>query len=974
MAGFGSSFGQPQNNLFGGGGGGFGSNPTPFGSGTPLGSSGAFGGGGGGGGGGLFGGQQQAQGFGSFGQQNSAFGASSTPFGAPASGFGASSSGFGASNPTFGVSSSLFGTSAPGFGAASWSGGGFGVSSSAFGATATPFGASSSSFGGSSLFGNTQSSSSLFGGNSNAAFGSTAFNQSQSLFASSSSFGGASFSSSSLFGASSSSLFENNAGGAFGAATSMQPRVGTAGVTWQLTVEYEGNPSNQLKYNAIPMMPDFRDKSMEELRYEDYASGNKDGSKSGSNPPNSLFANNAQSAPSTGLFGSTSGGFGQSNAFGGSSGQSLFGAPNSSPGLFSGGTLGASNTAQSGSGLFSGNNAFGSQPSANLFGGQSGGGFGQSSGGLFGGNLGSGFGQSSSGAFGQGSGAFGAFGAPSSQPQGFGQAPQQNSLFGAPQSGASTGFGQPPQSGQNLFGSTTFGNGGGGGGIGGGSGGGGLFGGGGSAQHPPMFGNPAANAQPTQPGGLFGTFGNNYSGFGAPSAGQGFGTGFSSTPGGNLPQQNGFGGFMAQNTTPLVAGTGSNPTLVDSYNAVVNNGGATAAPPGASYATVLYNLQLIQKDLQEHKQRSVAQEQEKKDKESLSVVVMPAPSLVRIASNRLSLCGPVVASHDTPTNGEVGITRTPMRGMANNGMVSGTPYPRPCANAYEPPTPGSETKVPVDRSETMPFFTPQQFSGAKRRPLRASEIGTPRIGYLENSEKEGTARRVSFGGVPSPKEEKENENSGEPHSDEEGEKEPETPNKPVETPTVNGRSVKGEVEEDQDQARRDSSNFLWSGKRPSQWSKNRGLTSDDQYNPCQYVPVCARSDYYTIPSQAELSALSMLELQHVERFTVGRIGYGEIEWIEPMDVRGLLINECVEIERGEFAVFPDREASQLDAPAKVTLEGMFPKRKNGESDYDAAVERYRSKLKKFCDRNGFLFGSYDGDKGVWSFSVDSFSE
>lgn len=958
MSGFGASFGQPQNNLFGGGNGGFGSNQTPFGGGTPLGSGSAFGGGGGGG---LFGGQQQSQGFGSFGQQNTTFGASSTPFGAP-SGFGASASGFGSSNPTFGASSSLFGSSAPAFGApASWSGGGFGASSSSFGAAATPFGASSSSFGGSSLFGGAPSSSSLFGGNSSGAFGSSAFNQSQSLFASSSSFGVTSFSSSSLFGTSSPSLFGGNAGGTFGASTNVQSRVGTAGVNWQLTVEYEGNPSTQLKYNAISMMSELRDKSLEELRYEDYASGNKDGSKGGSNPSNSLFANTAQSAPSTGLFGSAPGGFGQSNAFGGSSGQSLFGAQSSSAGLFSGGAFGASNTAQSSGGLFSGNNTFGSQPSTNLFGSQSGGGFGASSSGLFGGNSGSGFGQSSTNLFGQGGGAFGTFGAPSSQPQGFGQPPQQNALFGG-QSGASTPFGQPSQSGQNLFGSSSFASG----------GGGGLFGGG-NAQAPPMFGNPPANAQQTQTGGLFGSFGNNNnSGFGAPSMGQGPGIGFPSTLGSAPAQPNGFGGFSSQNATPTIAGSGNNPTLADSYNAVVNNGGATAAPPGASYATVLYNLQLIQKDLQEHKQRSAAQEQEKKEKESLSVVVMPAPSLVRMASNRLSLSGPVMVPGDVSSSGEVGVARTPMRGAAGNGMVSGTPYPRPRVNAFEPQTPASEKKVPVDRSEVIPFFTPQQFSGAKRRPLRASEIGTPRIGYLQNADKEETTRRVSFGDELTMKKGESNEDDLEPHTADEVEKEPETP-KPEGKPLLNGETSKDEEVDERDEARRDSRNFLWSGKRPSQWSKNRGLLSDDQYNPCQYVPVCARSDYYTIPSQAELSVLSMLELQHIERFTVGRIGFGEIEWTEPVDVRGLLINECVEIDRGEFAVFPDREADQLDAPAKVTLEGMFPKSKDTDSDKNSAVERYRKKLKKFCDRNGLHFVSYDGDKGVWSFKVDNFS-
>lgn len=182
----------------------------------------------------------------------------------------------------------------------------------------------------------------------------------------------------------------------------------------------------------------------------------------------------------------------------------------------------------------------------------------------------------------------------------------------------------------------------------------------------------------------------------------------------------------------------------------------------------------------------------------------------------------------------------------------------------------------------------------------------------------------------------------------------------------------------------DMSKMLWSARRPSQWSRTLGVGSDAQYDPAKYLPVNSRADYYTEPSGAELAARTMTELQHVRAFAVGRHGVGRVEWLDPVDVRGLVIDDCVHIERGDVAVLPDREASQLDAPARVTLEGMRPKQKKSKgsgSNNDnstvtdpATIAKYEKSLRRFCERNNLKFISYDSSSAQCVFETVSFSD
>lgn len=233
-----------------------------------------------------------------------AFGAPSTPaFGAPsAPAFGATSTpAFGAtSTPAFGsTSTSAFGNTGGAFGMSNTTvfggGGGFGASSSpVFGSSSTPaFGASSSpAFGASSAPG--------------FSFGSTtpAFSQSSSAFGTSSPFG----STTSNFGGQSSAFGSQTPTQAFGSTGIGQSgfggqRGGSRIASYSATVEADSGTSGQAaKLESISAMPVYKDKSHEELRWEDYQLGDKGGPHA-SAPPSTGMPGFNSSTTQTNVFG-----------------------------------------------------------------------------------------------------------------------------------------------------------------------------------------------------------------------------------------------------------------------------------------------------------------------------------------------------------------------------------------------------------------------------------------------------------------------------------------------------------------------------------------------------------------------------------------------------------------------------------------------------------------------------------------------
>ncbi|XP_017218528.1 nuclear pore complex protein NUP98A [Daucus carota subsp. sativus] len=279
-----------------------------------------------------------------FGATNTpAFGATSSPaFGSVSTPtFGSTGNAFGVSNaPVFGSSSPAFGAaSTPAFGATSAPA--FGTSSSpSFGASTTPpFGASSPSF----SFGSTPAF-----GQSTSAFGSTQFGASPSPFGAPSS----------AFGAQTSSPAFGSPG--FGSSTFGGQRGGSRVAAYTPTAEADAGTGTQPagKLESISAMPVYKDKSHEELRWEDYQLGDKGGPNSAAQPAGAAgFGTNTQPNPfsSSSTFGQASA---PANPFSSNNATNPFGqksAPFSTPGF-------AASTSAFGS------SAFGSTTNANPFG------------------------------------------------------------------------------------------------------------------------------------------------------------------------------------------------------------------------------------------------------------------------------------------------------------------------------------------------------------------------------------------------------------------------------------------------------------------------------------------------------------------------------------------------------------------------------------------------------------------------------
>lgn len=1032
MSAFGNAFGQqssgfsgPSNSAFGASAFGQSSQPPAFGASAAFGGNAT---------GGLFGqsASQQQSGFGAFGKASNPFGASGT--------FGASAA---QSAPAFGASNA-FGQSA--FGAQNTSG---------FGAAAQGgFGASSQSAFGSAAFGAANPPNSLFGSArppSGAGFGSSAgaFGQSQSAWgaAASSAAFGAQSGTGGLFGNNNSNantLFGNQ-NSAFGG-NNNQSR-GTSGTNWQETVEYDGNPTTSLKYQVITMMQPFRDKSLEELRAEDYLIGNKSGNAGGAGG-GGLFGQ--QNAPSTGLFGSNSAGFGQSSSgfgvtnafgaqqnqgggFGASSGGSLFGdnsgfgntsAFGQSTGGFGSGSGSGFGAAQSGGGLF------GQSAPASGFGAQQGGGFGAGASGFgngaagfgsgaggFGsgaagfGNTGNAFGASGSG-FGGGAG-FGNTGFPAANPQSagtglFAQTGAANA-FGVQQSQPL--FGAPVQSGGGLFPNATSASGFGGAGAGqsssifGGGAQNNLFGGASAAGagNNSLFGANAGNqpagfgpAAPTDGFGFGaaasggGTFNGN-TGFGqtAPNAGFGFGGGMGAQP--NQMQGGQFGNYGAAGQN-MPMGQGMHPSLQNTVVAVTQGYGGTVAPPGANYGTVLHNLQKLQGEMAEQKrlmeQQARQNAQNTQQPGALSVVVLTPPSLVKLSANSWSVTGGTFGPARTPH-------RTKMRSVVGRiggatNRISGTPVKTPGASGKVEDIMGTSSSANTS-AQKMPFFSPEQFTPSKRRSLRTAEITTPHRrppvllpipdssgntnGLKHNSSgklkrKQPRSTKKSPASIPGPDDNSSDDEGSIENAN--GNHEDELTTAGIVTPAAGSKSAEKQGSRHQTP----TANFMWSSPRPSAWSLKTPVDSVDQYDPEKYLPYLTKEGFYTVPTMAELGSRTMKELQAVVGFTVGREGYGEITWVESVDVRGLDLDAAVDIQKGEIAVFPDQDASQLDAPAIVTLERMhkIDKETGTPTTDEALMAKYAKKLKVFCEQSKLRFMSYDGDQGRWQFRAETFAE
>uniref|UniRef100_A0AAQ5YT70 Nuclear pore complex protein Nup98-Nup96 n=1 Tax=Amphiprion ocellaris TaxID=80972 RepID=A0AAQ5YT70_AMPOC len=159
---------------------------------------------------------------------------------------------------------------------------------------------------------------------------------------------------------------------------------------------------------------------------------------------------------------------------------------------------------------------------------------------------------------------------------------------------------------------------------------------------------------------------------------------------------------------------------------------------------------------------------------------------------------------------------------------------------------------------------------------------------------------------------------------------------------------------------------------------------ESQQSPHPAGIVLNRVGYYTIPSMDDLAEMVDENGECVvENFTIGRKGYGSIFFPGEVNVTGLNLDEIVHFRRKEVIVYPDDknkppEGEGLNRRAEVTLDGVWPNDKTTctqiRSPERLTDMNYEGRLEKASRKQGARFLEYRPETGSWVFEVAHFSK
>ena len=148
-------------------------------------------------------------------------------------------------------------------------------------------------------------------------------------------------------------------------------------------------------------------------------------------------------------------------------------------------------------------------------------------------------------------------------------------------------------------------------------------------------------------------------------------------------------------------------------------------------------------------------------------------------------------------------------------------------------------------------------------------------------------------------------------------------------------------------------------------------------------PPPKEGDYWSRPRLEKLRLLGTGQLKNLHNFTVGRKGFGEVTYAEPVDLTGIDLNNIygtlVMFKQNEIAVYPDEVENKptvgkgLNQPATVTLESCWPKDKaTKQAITDMSDHRVTRFIKRIKSIPNVEFVSFTDD-GTWTFRVEHFS-
>lgn len=145
-----------------------------------------------------------------------------------------------------------------------------------------------------------------------------------------------------------------------------------------------------------------------------------------------------------------------------------------------------------------------------------------------------------------------------------------------------------------------------------------------------------------------------------------------------------------------------------------------------------------------------------------------------------------------------------------------------------------------------------------------------------------------------------------------------------------------------------------------------------------------RPGYYTIPSLDEMISYIRSDGSCVvPHLTVGRHNYGSVHYDAEIDVSGMDLDSLVHFLNKEVIVYPEESekpplGSGLNRRAVVTLDRVWPRDKSEKrpiTDPDRLLKMdYENKLRRVCDKHNTKFIEYRPQTGSWVFRVEHFSK
>lgn len=145
-------------------------------------------------------------------------------------------------------------------------------------------------------------------------------------------------------------------------------------------------------------------------------------------------------------------------------------------------------------------------------------------------------------------------------------------------------------------------------------------------------------------------------------------------------------------------------------------------------------------------------------------------------------------------------------------------------------------------------------------------------------------------------------------------------------------------------------------------------------------------DYYSKPDIGTLKRMSKEDRAEVHDLVIGRHGYGEISWLEPVDLTALrsldeLMGSVVIIEDREVMVYPGEYEDDkpdigqgLNVPAAVSLKNCWPLDKATRNPIkEGNNPRVQQHIRKLRKKQETEFVDYEVETGTWIFKVQHFS-